>query len=251
MKRIALSILFVAVIACTSVLAQEKSDAYFKNVADDICNCSTEMQALSKKALKLQKEENVEGLQKLMVEIESATGEYESCINGLMIKYPEINGNKEYEKRAELALQKHCSLFSDMVVETEEEIPSSEVEGNGQADNSTSIQIDDIELELGEELAAEINDVEKQFEAFAGDVCDCISNEPGLLDEFQALKAKGDKEKLNLFRRSVPTKYNGFIVCLNQLNEKHAKVINGQSPSHKMKVLEEKCPTYLDLLKLE
>lgn len=233
MKKICLNLLFLCFLASTSLLAQEKNDAYFNQVAEDICNCSTDLQALNDKAKLLLKEEKYDELRKLADEIDGVSAKFEQCITGLMLKYPEIEGNKEYERRAEEALKKHCPMFEEMASSVGE---PNEIEASGEV---AEIQ--------------EVPTVEQKYQDFASDVCDCLEQQPELKAKHEKLKTEGDEEKLATFRKSIHKNYPELTKCFNEMGHKHNKIIDASSSSAKTKkeaALRQYCPDYLNLLGL-
>lgn len=84
----------------------------FDAMATEMCDCSSDLLGGMKKLQELTAAGDTDGLAKLAEEMEPKAAEMEKCIASLEAKYPGIEGNAEYEAKAEAALTKNCPEYA-------------------------------------------------------------------------------------------------------------------------------------------
>ncbi len=95
--------------------AEETMD--FKAMATEVCNCTKDMLAAVDKMSALTEAGDTEGLAALATEMEAMEAKVEPCIVAVEAKYPGIDGNAEYEEKAQAALKEVCPGFAKMMEE--------------------------------------------------------------------------------------------------------------------------------------
>lgn len=84
----------------------------FDAMATEMCDCSADMLGGMQKLQELTAAGDTKGLEALAAEMEPKAAEMEKCIAALEAKYPGIEGNAEYEAKAEAALAKNCPEYA-------------------------------------------------------------------------------------------------------------------------------------------
>ena len=227
------------------VVIPSRDDEYFKMLALDMCDCMGGLFDKVSKMELLQAEGKAEEAAKLANELDAEIIAMEKCIDVLETKYPDIDGNKAYEKRAEDALRQYCpqigAAFEDeTLVEEEIEIEEPIIE-------TPEEEVEEI-IEIEEAVAASDEDFYKQT---MFDICDCISSQKGLEDEYRKVAATKDAEKLMAFRMGLQQNYPGMFECLGSMNDRVRELDKSEESREKSKAAMLKhCPLFLDLMGL-
>lgn len=80
----------------------------FDALSKGMCDCATDMLGNMKKMQELTTAGDTEGLTALAAAMETDGQKFETCVAALEAKYPDVDGNPEYEDKAEAALKKNC-----------------------------------------------------------------------------------------------------------------------------------------------
>jgi hypothetical protein len=238
------------------ITTPSRDDEYFKTLALDMCGCMGGVFDKVAKMELLQAEGKMEEALKLANELEVDSDKMEKCIYGLESKYPDIDGNSDYERRAETALREYCpqfgsSLGSETLVEEEMENPIMETpEEEVMIENVTEEEVVEIE-EVEEILEVEVVSEEDFYKQTMFDICDCIGSQKGLEDEYRKVAATKDGEKLMAFRMGLQQNYPGMFECLATMNNRVSQLNKDENSRVKSKeAMIEHCPLFLDLMGL-
>ncbi|MGK0391142.1 MAG: hypothetical protein ACI94Y_003904 [Maribacter sp.] len=225
-----------------------RDDEYFKAAAIDICECTNGLFDKVSKMELLEAEGKTEELLKLADEVETDVAEMNKCMQILETKYSDIDGNPDYEKRAEDALRQYCPAFA-MSLDNEKLAGEEEREEDNLIREEITEQKEEEIIE--EEEIEEVVSEEDFYQQTMFDICDCIGSQKGLEEEYRKVAATKDGEKLMAFRMGLQQNYPGMFECLATMNDRVRKLDKDEDSRVKSKAaMIEHCPLFLDLMGL-
>jgi hypothetical protein len=228
--------------------AMQMDDEYFKAAAIDICECTNGLFDKVSKMELLEAEGKTEELLKLADEVETDVAEMNKCMQILETKYSDIDGNPDYEKRAEDALRQYCPAFA-MSLDNEKLAGEEEREEDNLIREEITEQKEEEIIE--EEEIEEVVSEEDFYQQTMFDICDCIGSQKGLEEEYRKVAATKDGEKLMAFRMGLQQNYPGMFECLATMNDRVRKLDKDEDSRVKSKAaMIEHCPLFLDLMGL-
>ncbi len=86
----------------------------FDALAKEMCGCAKDAIELAVKSKALEADGKVDEIAALIPQIEATMGEMEKCAAALESKYPGVDGNAEYEEKADAAMKRNCPDFAEL-----------------------------------------------------------------------------------------------------------------------------------------
>ncbi len=84
----------------------------FDALSKEMCTCAADFVALTKKSKELQAAGKTDEIAAILQEMAAKGPEMEKCMAALEAKYPGVDGNAEYEEKAQAALKRNCPDFA-------------------------------------------------------------------------------------------------------------------------------------------
>ncbi len=242
------SCLFALLIIAFSLSAQEKDDAYFEQLAIELCDCSTPFLELMDKVMSAAQKGDVQQAEKIIANLEEEELKLNTCISVLEKKYPEINTNPEYEKRTLDALRVVCPKFIKAMESTGETFEASEepasLEDTTLEDDESYVDVDIADVAIEEVYS------DAYYEGFANQVCDCVNTHNEVMEKYQSLSGEDKDAKQTAFRRTMQDNYPEFYSCLDKVERNYTDGIDGSidKRTKAIKAIQAACPDYNDLM---
>ncbi len=85
----------------------------FDALSNEMCTCAKDVMDLALKSKSLQASGDMKAIAELIPQITAKSEEMEKCMATLETKYPGIDGNAEYEEKAQAALKRNCPKFAE------------------------------------------------------------------------------------------------------------------------------------------
>jgi len=210
MKALTYIFIFLFGLLTFNTNAQTMNEDDFKAVASDLCDCGNDLLDLYEKMKKYGDEGNTEALQKNLPLFEKESMKLEACVGELEKKYPHLDGNKEYEAKAEEALRTYCPRFS-LIMDA------------GNNDESQPLE-EEAEQEVGDVAQTKEELTDEYFNEAAHGFCDCTSKVFETGTKVSELKSEGKEEEAIKLQASMETELAKMSTCVEALMVKYPEL---------------------------